>query len=795
MRIPLGWLKEYVDVDVDATELRELLDMSGTKVEAVHQPSGRIEGIVVAEVLEIQPHPNADSLSMVEVSMGDGRTERVVCGAKNFAVGDRVPYAGVGARLPEMTITERKIRGEVSRGMLCSASELGISKDHSGLLVLPEDAGLGRDVVAVLGLNETVFELEITPNRPDCMSIVGVAREVSALLDKELKVPEAGLTTVDIECPATADVMDVKGCPRYLLRYIEGVSVAPSPSWMAARLLAAGVRPISNVVDATNYVMLETGQPLHAFDADLVAQQAIVVRRAREGEVMKTLDGVDRVLDPRDLLITDPERPLALAGIMGGETSEVSDKTTRVMLEAAAFDKVSVAFSSRRHGLRTEASARFERGSNADAIPYAAARCARFIAETAGAQTARREPDVYPNPPQRTQITLRPGRTSRFLGMSVSIEDQAARLRSIGLRVVERTERLEVEVPPFRPDLQREVDLIEEVARLIRFDRLPATIPPGHAGGSDARGLAERRIRRSLAGLGMHEVWTNSFMGRDDLEKLQLSDDHPAWRSVELANPMVDSETALRTTLMPALLRACAHNVARREGDLALFEIARVYEPSDEKLPREAPVLGAVFSGNRTPGGWEEDPAPWDFFSAKGLLEAAFDLLGAGPMAAQSVAGMPFHPTRGAALTMGSSIVGALGEVHPDVCAAYDVPEGTVMCELALAPVFSSIGGKVQVQEVPRFPANYMDLAIVVDERVAAARIEELIWKAGAPEVVDVRIFDLYVGEQVPAGKKSLAYALELRVPDRTLTDEEAATVRDRIVLVLRERAGAELRA
>ncbi|MEA2497943.1 MAG: phenylalanyl-tRNA synthetase beta chain [Actinomycetota bacterium] len=794
MRVPLGWLKEYVDVDVTPAELREKLDMSGTKVEAVHEPAGPIEGIVVAEVLEVTPHPNADTLSLVQVTVGSGEVERVVCGAKNFAVGDRVAFARVGSRLPEMTITERKIRGEVSKGMLCSASELGISKDHSGLLVLPADAELGRDVVQVLALDDIVFELEVTPNRPDCMSIVGIAREVGALLDKELHVPKAGLTTVDIECPATVDVLDVKGCPRYLLRYIENVSVGPSPAWMAARLLAAGVRPISNVVDATNYVMIETGQPLHAFDADLVAEQAIVVRRAKEGERLKTLDGVERDLDPSDLLIADPVKPLGFAGIMGGEDSEVRPETSRLLLESATFDKVSVAFSSRRHGLRTEASARFERGSNPDAVPYAAARAARFICETAGAQTARREPDVYPHPPQRARVTLRPRRTSRLLGIDVPMDDQATRLRSIGLKVKERTERLEVEIPLFRPDLTREVDLIEEVARLLRFDRLPNTLPSGPAGGLDASAIAERTLRRILSGLGLHEIWTSSFMGREDLEKLALSEDHPAWQAVELENPMLDTETALRTTLMPALLKACAHNVAHRETDVALFEIARVYEPSDEKLPREALVLGAVFGGMRKPGDWQEPPEPWDFFGAKGVIEAAFESLGTRRPSAQPVGGMPFHPTRAAALTIGSSIAGAFGEVHPDVCARYDVPEGTLVCEISLGPVFAAVQEKVQLRELPRFPANYIDLALVVDAGVPAARVEELIWKAGAPEVTQVRIFDLYEGEQIPAGKKSLAYALELRVPDRTLTDEEAATVRDRIVLVLRERAGAELR-
>jgi phenylalanyl-tRNA synthetase beta chain len=795
MRVPLGWLREYVDVDVEPKELAQRFDMSGTKVEAIHEPSGAIEGVLVAEVLEIVPHPNADSLALVDVALGDGGTQRVVCGAKNFKVGDRVALARVGARLPEMEITERKIRGEVSRGMLCSAAELGLSKDHSGLLILPDDSRLGADVAVLLGLGETILELEITPNRPDCMSLIGIARETAALLGKDLRVPEAGLTATDLECPATVDVLDLEGCPRYLLRYLEGAAIGSSPAWMAARLLAAGVRPISNVVDATNYVMLETGQPLHAFDADLVSEQAIVVRRARDGERMKTLDGVERALDPRDLLIADPQKPLAIAGVMGGEDSEVSPATTRLMLEAAAFDKVSVAFTSRRHGLRTEASARFERGCNPDAIPYAAARAARFIVQTAGAGASRREPDVYPSPAERERLSLRPGRTSRMLGIDVPLKEQARHLRSIGLKVAEKTERLDVEIPPFRPDLTREVDLVEEVARLVGFDKLRTTLPPGRAGALQTREVGERRLRRALVGLGLHEVWTSSFLSQEDIEKLDLSLDHPARRVVELENPMIDTETALRTTLMPALLKAAAYNIARREEGVALFEIARVYEPSHENLPAESSVLCAVFSGERRPAGWGQALATWDLFSAKGVLEAAIGHLGGAPLHAQPVSGMPFHPTRGAALTTGQAIAGVIGEVHPDVAARFDVPEGTILCELALTPVLASFGETIKMQEIPRFPANYIDLAVVVDEGVPAMRVQELIARAGAPEAASVRLFDLYVGDQISSGKKSLAFALELRLPDGTLTDDEAAAVRDRVIIVLRERLGAELRS
>lgn len=795
MRVSLEWLREFVDVTVEVDELAERLDMSGTKVETVHRPGGNISGVVVAEVLDIAPHPNADNLTLVEVEAGSGDPQRVVCGARNIQVGDRVPLAQVGARLPEMEIAERKIRGEVSRGMLCSAAELGISRDHSGILVMQPDASIGEDVVGLLGLNDVILELEVTPNRPDCMSMIGVAREVAALTGAELKVPQPTGDHATVDARVAVEVTEPEGCPRYLARYLEDVKVAPAPAWMARRLLGAGLRPISNVVDATNYVLMETGHPLHAFDADRVQDGSIVVRRARAGESFETLDGVARTLHSDDLVIADPTGTLALAGVMGGSASEVGPGTSRVILESAHFDRRWISFTSRRHQLRTEASARFERGADIEMVPHAAARAAELIADLSGGGLAATEVDACPRPRERVVLRLRPERTSRVLGLEIPAERQTQHLTSIGLAPRGADASLEVEVPSFRPDLEREVDLIEEVARLEGFRKIPATVPTGSAGGLTREQRAERMLRRALVMLGITEAWTGSFRIDGELDALGLDASHPARRTIDLANPTVEPEPGLRTTLMPGLLRALATNVAgHRPVGVALFEVARTYHPAAELAAEEA-ALAAVFWGERRPASWAASAEPWDFFGAKHALVSSIGRLGVADLSFQPTSGAPFHPTRAAHVALGSHPLGVIGEVHPEVCERFEVPDRTVLFEVALAPVLAALPGRARAVELPRYPSTFLDLAVVVDDGVAAAKVEEVIRRAAGAALRDLRLFDLYRGDQVPEGKKSLAFALELGSSERTLTDEDATAITDRVTTALGERVGAELRA
>ncbi|MEA2516276.1 MAG: phenylalanyl-tRNA synthetase beta chain, partial [Actinomycetota bacterium] len=470
------------------------------------------------------------------------------------------------------------------------------------------------------------------------------------------------------------------------------------------------------------------------------------------------------------------------------------DGTTSVILEAAYFDPGTIARTSRRLGLRSEASARFERGADPEAPPYAAARCAQLISEVAGGQPAKEIVDEYPSPIERRTVRLRPARTTKVLGFDLSSGAQAGHLRSVDLEVDEHDGVLEVKVPTFRPDIEREVDLIEEVARLAGLDHLQPTLPKGIAGGLERIQVAERTLSRALAGLGLHEAWTSSLTNRGDLELLGLAPDHPARRVVPLMNPMSEQENVMRSTLLPGLLRSAARSISYRVEDVALYEIARIYDPNtDQRLPLEPLVLGCVFTGRSIDKGWAAEAVPWNFFEAKGAIASAFASLGVVPETAASE-GMPFHPSRTATVAVSGKVIGSMGELHPSVCDRFDVPEGTVVAEIALGPVFDAMPGKVKVSELPRFPAALIDLAVIVDDACEAGRVQEEIASAGGPELVDVRLFDLYRGEQVPSGKKSLAYALRLQVADRTLTDQETAAVVDRIMSSLQERFGAELR-
>jgi phenylalanyl-tRNA synthetase beta chain len=793
MRVNLRWLEEYVRVDVPLKKLVELLDNSGSKVEVVHQGQGSLGGVIVAEVLDIKPHPNADNLTLVQVTSGDG-AEHVVCGAHNFSTGDKVPYATVGARLGDMTISERKIRGAVSRGMLCSPGEMGISKDHSGILVLPSDTPLGEELVSVLDLDATVLELEITPNRGDCMGMIGIAREVAALLGNELLVPQIDRRETGPPSPVRVEIEDEVGCPRYVARYLEGVAIAPSPLEISKRLMSAGIRPISNVVDVTNYVMTETGQPLHAFAGTGISDHRIIVRRAHGGEKLTTLDGLARDLHDDDLLICDPRGPLAFAGLMGGEESEVSDDTTTVILESASFEPATIALMSRRHLLRTEASARFERGTDVNGLEYAAARACDLMTRYAGAQVSPDVTDVYPTRVEPRTITLRPQRTSAIVGLNLRSDVQARHLGSIGLEVTEDQGALNVIVPTFRRDLVREIDLVEEVARLAGFDRITSTIPPGRTGELTRVQETERRLKRILSGLGVMEAWTPAWTSEKMLDAFNLPGDHPARRFIRIANPMTEDEAGMRTTLLPSLLKSVAHNAAHRTDSIALFEMARVYEPGGGDLPQEASILSAAFAGKREFKTWNSPEREWDFSSAKGILEATLEALGARAEFSH-ISGLPFHLSRAAQVRLNERNIGALGEIHPDVCEAFGLPERTIAFEIALAPVYAAMSDRVTVEDIGRFPPTLIDLAIVVRDEVAAGEVQSLVERLGRPEVARVRLFDMYRGDQIESGHKSLAYALELRVPDRTLTDEEALAVRDRIVKGLAERTGARLRA
>lgn len=799
MRISIEWLKEYIDIQMTAAELADALSMSGTAVDRVHTLGGGISGVVVADVREVKPHPNADALSIVVVD--DGETVReIVCGAPNVRAGMKYPFAREGARLPAVSskpLKKAKIRGVESAGMLLSAAELGISEDHTGILELAGDAEVGADVHQVLPLEDIVLELEITPNRPDCMSVVGVAREVSALTGAPLRLPSVELD----ECGPPVDTLakvileDPPGCPRYTARVVMGVETGPSPAWMQRRLTAAGLRPISNVVDVTNYVLLELGQPLHAFDLDLLAERTIIVRRATSGEPMRTLDGVDRRLDEATLVITDLSGPVAVAGIIGGEDSEVTERSANILIESAHFDPTSILLTSKRLGIRTEASARFERGVDPGGTAFAAARAARLMNELAGGQVASGVIDAYPEEIKPRTLELRPSRANKVLGTDLGGEEMAGILESLGARV-KAGEALTVTVPTFRPDLEREIDLVEEVARINGFDRIPETVPQG---GGLAAGLTppqrlEKKMLAALTAQGLSQAVTYSFMNPADLDLLGLAGDDERRRVVTLLNPLAETGEGMRTTLLPGMLRVAGSNINRGNKDLALFEAGRAFiSQGAEVLPVEIDTVALLLAGDLHPQHWSSQQAECDLFDIKGIVENLAEALGIAVLEFERASEEFLVPMRAAVLLAGNQYAGYIGQLHPRVAAAFDL-EGDIYCgELLTAPLLAAATESVY-SPVGRFPNVKVDVAAVVDEAVDAIEVERVIRQSGGDTLKSVRLFDVYRGPQVAQGKKSLAYALEFGSPSGTLTDEQAHRRLDAVIAALQKELLASIR-
>jgi phenylalanyl-tRNA synthetase beta chain len=801
--VPLSWLAEYVDLDRDAPALADALTEAGLKVEAIHRPSAEIEGVVVAEVLAIAPHPNADKLSLVEATTGL-LAHHVVCGAHNFATGDKVPLALPGARLPGgVVILPATIRGERSEGMLCSARELGLGDDHSGILILPADAELGAGVPKVLGLDEVVFEIEVTTNRPDAMSLLGVAREVSAITGNPVRLPaelaagglsEAGAPAGEL---AAVSVEDPAGCPRYLARVITGATVAPSPERVQRRLAAAGVRPISNIVDATNYALLVTGHPMHAFDLDTLSGGRIVVRRAVPGERLVTIDGATRELVADDLVIADGERPVALAGIMGGRETEVSATTTRVLLESAYFEPAAVLRSSKRHALRSEASARFERGADPNAVPFAAAYACALIQAWAGATVAPGAIDAYPEAIEPWELTVRPQRVNEVLGTDLPVRRMLELLGRLGLEPVLDSgegEVIRVRVPTRRTDLRAEWDLVEEIARLEGLGRIPTRVPAGARVGMLSREQRRlRRVREVLVGAGFFEAYTSSLVGPADLDRMGYPPGDPAREALALVNALTVDESLLRPSLLPGLVAAAARNVARRNYCVRLFEIGRCFRRIDTGLlPEESLRLGLVMTGP-TPQEWCGPARELDFYDLSGAVEVLLESLRI-DFTLAPVTKEPFNPGRTATLVATGGAYGTLGELSAAAAQRYGFPASVLVAELELGRLVAIAREPERAAAPPRFPPVLLDLAVAVPERVEAAEVLEIARAFGGAALSGARVFDVYRGEQVGEGRKSLAISLTFLRTDRTLTQAEAVAARDAIATALHGRLGAQVR-
>ncbi len=817
MRVPLPWLREYCDPELDVQGIEERLTMTGTKVEAIlHRGVPATENFVVGHVLTVAPHPDADRLRVCTVDLDEGYSPpaTIVCGAPNVAAGQTVAVARPGAIMPGgQKLGAAKLRGVLSEGMILSESELELSAGadgEKGILVLDDltpdaEFAAGAALADVLPIATDVLELEITTNRPDCLGVYGVARELHAATGAPLSAPpwsedpgspgELAAVRVSVECPDL--------CPRFTARAFENVTIGPSPLWLRSRLAAAGQRSINNVVDITNYAMLLSGQPLHAFDLDRVAGAELTVRRAREGERVETLDGQTRLLDGEMIVIEDADGPTSIAGVMGGARSEVHADTRRVLMEVANWNGPNIHRTSAALGLRSEASGRFEKGLAPEQCMHAQALAAQLMVELTGARIVPGTIDIGDPPPPAPTIRLRERRVEAILGVPVSRERQTEILRALDFEVEEAPDGLEVTVPPLRrDDVTREIDLIEEVARIDGLERLPATLPARR--GAAGRLTHAQRLRRAaedaMVGRGLHEIVGWSFAEPGLLDRLRLPADDDMRRVVTIENPLSDDQSILRPTLLGSLLDAARHNHARNEPDLAIFESGTVYRASTETRPDaladEHHALGVLLTGRLGRRSWRGDSSEADFFAAKALLEA---LLGHFHLDwAVERFGRPFlHPGRSAAVLAGApgselKRLGFIGEVHPVVAAAWDLPR-TATFAIDLGKLADAAPAVASFEPFGAFPSLREDLAVTLPEAVPAAELLDRVRRAAGAVLEDARIFDVYSGEQVGQGRRSLALALSFRACDRTLTDADVAPVRERIVGSLGE-IGGELR-
>jgi phenylalanyl-tRNA synthetase beta chain len=802
MKVPISWLKDYVDVTLPAKELAQKLTLAGFEVSEIITTGGSWDNIIIAQITAINPHPNADRLRLATVETGTG-AETVVCGAPNLSIGDKIAFARVGAHMinPHNGQAEElkpaKIRGVESRGMICSEKELGISESHEGILVLAADAPVGKPLAEHIG--DTVLGIDLTPNRPDCLSIIGIARETAALTGQKIHIPEIKYeeTGDPIDKQISIEITDAELCPRYCATLITGVKIGESPAWLQERLIACGARPINNIVDITNYIMLEYGQPLHSFDYTRLKNKKIVVRRAKDGEKFYTLDTNERQLTGDMLIIADGERTVAVAGVMGGLNSEVSESTTSILLEAASFKATSIHYTSRHLGLISEASMRFERGISAGLTIPALRHATQLIAELGGGKVAVGIIDAYPGKKAPKPIILTPEETKRILGIDCSLEQIKSALEALGFECLSDGKQVSVTAPYWRSDIKYDVDLIEEVARVIGYDKIPTTLlaaPIPRQTPEPIFGL-RNNLRQTLAGYGFQEIMTYTLTNLEALGKLIPDQRPPEQLPVRVANPMTADQEYLRPTLRANVLNTLAANRRHEESGIRLFELGKIYLPRLNDLPAEPDILCGIMSGPRVEKSWLGGEGTFDFYDVKGVAEGLLNRLGVSVSFTNS-ADPGLHPTRQAAIVAengGQKVtLGVIGELHPKVSAAFEI-EGTVcLFELEVAALLPLTAGYNMYQPVPRFPAIVRDIALVVDAEVTNQKILDVI--KGFSLVSEVVLFDVYSGKQLAEGKKSLAYRLVYQTPDKTLTDDTVNKVQEQILSKLTKALGATLR-
>jgi len=807
MKVSLSWLKDYVTVDVDVVKLAEALTMAGLEVDALTDRYAYLDRIVAGRIVKTAPHPHVDTFFVCKVDVGTG-IKPVVCGAVNIKEGDLVPIALPGARLPSGdTIEAGHIKGEVSEGMLCSEAELALGTDSSGILLLPDQAKPGMGIAAVLGLSDTVIEFDLTPNRADCFSIIGIAREAAAILKTPLKYPEVKLPQGEapIEELTSVTIEARDHCPRYAARVITDVKIGPSPFWLQDRLHSVGLRAINNMVDVTNFVLMEMGQPLHAFDFDRLAENRIIVRTAREGQTFTTLDVVERTLGPDMLMICDGKGPVALAGIMGGIESEIEDQTTRILIESAYFNPITTRRTAKRLGLDTESSHRFERGVDPVGVRSALDRAAQLMVELTGGKLAKGVIDVYPRPFPEKVIELSAKRTNQLLGTQLSQDEIGTYLRSVEIDVGPVDEdRLKVVPPTFRVDITRPEDLMEEVARLSGYDRIPTTHPVSHvvAGKPDKKLWVRDRLRQLLAGCGFSEIVTYSFVHREACDQLLLHDQDPRRKMVSIQNPLTEDQTVMRPSLLPGLLSTMYRNSKHRNENLRLFELGKVFLSSpatdQDQLPKETEMVSGLWTGARHAKAWHFNETEVDFYDIKGAVESVFVGLNITGVRFAPLSGADFpylRPGHAAQVSVENEILGAAGELSKEVLENFGLKQAAYCFDLDFDRLVDHVSEEKRARAIPRFPATTRDMALILADTVEVQAILDFIEAMGHALIDRVEIFDVYTGSPISEGRRGIGLRFTYRSPERSITDSEVNSIHETVTREVLKKFDAQLPA
>lgn len=786
MKVSISWLKDYIDIQMDAAALADALTMAGLEVESVSDRYAYLQSVFVGRIAEVKPHPNADKLTVCRVETGDG-SRTVVCGAPNVSEGMLAPLAVPGTVFPDGSQLEKSvIRGEKSDGMLCSDLELGLGKDGSAIMELDPSLKAGDRLADALGLTDTVFEFDLTPNRPDCLSVIGIAREIAAIQKTPLKYPDyslndknnaiAGLTSVKIEAP--------DHCPRYSARLVENIEVKPSPFWMQDRLLSVGLRPINNLVDITNYVMMETGQPLHAFDFDQLAQNRIVVKTARDGDRFVTLDDKERRLNSQMLMICDGEKQVAVGGVMGGLNSEIEETTRRVLIEGAYFNPISIRKTAKTLGLSTDASHRFERGVDPEGTVRAVNRAAKLMVEFGGGILIEGLIDEYPQPQKVNRVSLSTARTHRLLGIHPDAAEIQKLLESIEFNVVKITpgpdnQILEIVPPSFRVDISRPEDLMEEVARLSGYNNVPTTFPamPAEARPPEPRLQLRKRLKEVMTGFGFTEAITYSFVAEASCDHLRFKAEDPRRKLIHILNPLSEDQAVMRTSLATGLIQTAVYNIAQQVKNLKLFEIGKLFLKTDsQQLPWEPEFLAALWTGARHDASWHGREIPCDFYDIKGIAEGLLDAL---KIDRVQFTAMPesdcdyTRPGYTAQILAAGTPIGRVGEIDPRVREVFDLKQPAFIFELDLDKARASIPPAVKSRPLPRFPAIYRDITIIVDRRIETQTVLAAVADFREDLVENLHLFDVFEGDPIAAGKKSVSFRVTYRSSAKTLEDDD----------------------